>query len=587
MIPTSQAYKDMMLGLEMASRIVITIEGNGEPVTLTDKDIVKGSVSVNWRASNNKELGFGTCYASSFSFTSFTQVDIEIEGGYLKITPTLYFAVDGGEQEVPLGVFYCSEPTVFVKTTAYECYDAMLFFDKPIASRLSGTAYNILAYFASECGVPFGSTSQEVSRMPNSSQTLVIDPSDVSTMRDALGLISRVLGAYCIIGRDGKLYVRQFHITSDMVLERQRRSKTSFSGYQTIFAGVQCRFRAEQNFYPYRLVERDYGIIMDLGDIPIIEDDERAKRAILERIWLYLKDVQYYPCEIEMVGDPSIEAGDMLTTKNREGYDRNILLTSVTYNWRQISSILSEGANPQIKAVSTAEKRTQNQQEQAQKWSQVVTTTFVNANPLTIGDSTRTELTDLRFTTEKNLTAIFGAEIPVYSDGDGIVVLEYEDNGVVGDTVRARVHEGYNLITLVNHLYYEANSIVNLKVRGSSEAIGSGTAPTVAVDADSIRSYIFAQGIITEAPWDGIIIISEHVDYVRTQMVLRGLSETVVLTSQNPAERVLSEVVDDVQTQMQMQSVSDRMTLTLEYGDQILRMGQGHRAGMGRIYVRW
>ena len=586
MIDVSNDYIQMMRGRRLSNRIEITIINGEDEYDLTNDDVVKGSLSINWRASNNRDFNLGTCYASSMSFSSFISVIPEVEGQSVTIIMSGFYKVGNGEQEIHLGVFRCDSPKVQSMVTTYECTDYMLAFDQNVDSRFSGTPYNVLTFICNRCGVPLANTAQQIGHMINSAQTVVIDPERVLTYRDALSYISIILGGYCIIDRSGRLSVRQFHSTPDMDLPRHRRTATTFAGYKTIVNSVKCRFLAEQNFYPYEITDNTReGITVDLGDIPIIDDTDRTKNQILQNIFDLLKTYEYYPCEIGMVSDPCIEAGDMITTKDRYGYDRNIILTSVTFAWRSESNIMSEGGNPKDKSVSTAEKKNKAEQDAIAKVSQIVTATYVNANQITVDDTAEQEITSLRFVTNKDLTAIFGAEIPVYSSGDGYVEITYVNSSIEGDVVKARVHEGYNLITLVNHLHYDPNKIVLLQLMAQTEGIGTGSAPALTIDQDVIRSYIFAQGLEVEAPWDGIIIISEEVAYVRTQMAMYGLSETVAVSVQDPAESTLSEMVTAIQTRMQMRSLSDTMTLTLEYGDQILRMGMGHRSGLGRMFA--
>ena len=589
-ITTSQLFKDIMNGRVYKSRIEVSVSNGTRTILLADKDIVKDSLSANWRSANNKSFSFGTCYAASLSFSAMQGIETQLEGEYLTITPTLYYDLGNDtEQAIPLGVFICDEPTLYIHTTAYDCYDAMLLFDEEIPTRFTGTPYNLLTFICARCGVPFGLTSQQVGAFPNSTYTFTIDPEEVRTYRDALAYISTMLGAYCQIDRQGRLVVRRFHTTPDGVLNRTRRINTGFGGYKTSFAGVKCRFLANQNYEPYEYLARSEGIVVDLGDIPIVENTPAAKNAMLQNIYTsQLADLEYYPCEITMAGDPSIEAGDMLTTKDRSGYDRNILLTSVTFQWRGESEIVSEGANPKITAVTTAEKRQQKQTEQAKDASTVVTATYVNADTISVGSTEDVAISTLRFNTSKDLTAIFGAEIPVYSSGDGYCVITYSDSGIDGDVVRARVHEGYNLITLVNHLYYDASRIVMLQLRAETEALtAGGAAPTLQIAQDTIRTYIFAQGLIAEAPWDGIISIVESIEAVAAVMRLQGLTESVSVTITSDDQSAFTAVLEAITTDMQTQSINDTMDVTFEYGDQIWRCGMGNRAGISRVFAPW
>lgn len=587
MIDVSNDYIQMMRGRRLRNRIRVQIINGEDSYDLENKDIVKGSLSINWRSANNRDFNLGTCYASSMSFSSFISVIPEIEGQSVTIIMTGFYKVGNSEEEIPLGVFRCSSPKVASMVTQYDCSDAMTDFDQNIESRFTGTAFNILSFICERCGVEIGVTAYQVSQMLNSEQILTIDPERVLTYRDALSYVAIILGGYCIIDRSGRLVVRQFHTVPDMELPRHRRTSATFAGYKTIVNGVRCRFLADQNYYPYEIIDDTIeGIVVDLGDIPIISDTDRVKTQILTNIYNLLRGVEYYPCEIGMVSDPSIEAGDMITTKDRYGYDRNIILTSVTFAWRSESTILSEGGNPKDKAVSTAEKKNKVEQDAIAKASQIVTATYVNGNPITVDDSSLQEIVSLRFATNKDLTAVFGAEIPVYSDGDGYVAISYWDAGEEGDVVKARVHEGYNLITLVNHLHYDPNRIVLLQLKAQTEALtNGGTAPEVTIAQDSIRSYIFAQGLETEEPWDGIITISENIGYVESRLALYGITDGVTVEVKLPVSASIDEFVGRITSEMQIYDISDTITVELEYGEQYLRCGAGHRAGNGRMFA--
>ena len=587
MISTSQAYKDLMMSPVMESRMVVTIFDGTNTTTLTDRDLVAGTFTINWRSSNNRTLCLGTTYAASLSFSAFKQVNTVVEGQYLVVTPTIYYNIGGGNEEViPLGVFRCDSPVNFKRTTDYECYDFMLALDEMVTSRFTGTPYNLLNFICSECGVTLGNTSQQIGAMVNGSQLLVIDPKSVRTYRDAVSYISIILGGYCQFGRDGKFYVRQFHQTADMTLPRKRRTTaTSFAGYHTQFCGVTCRFLADQNYYPYDYnnPEMDVGIIMDLGDIPVVEDTIRNKQIVLQNIYSAIQNLEYYPCDITYAGDASIEAGDMLATPDAAGYLKNVMLTSVTFDWRRDCQLLSEGANPKMGKVTTEAKKTSNAISNVSQNNAVITSTFVNPSAITVGSSAQQEITNLKFVTNKDLTAIFGAEIPVQSSGDGYVEITYVDSGIDGDVVKARVHEGYNLITLVNHLHYDSGRVVLLQLKAKTEGIGSGSAPTLTISQDTIRSYVFAQGIETDAQWDGIISITDSVDYVEAVLALYGITDGVVVSTYVPIDDALTDIIAAATAALDVYGITEDVSIGLEYGDQILRMGQGHRAGAGRM----
>lgn len=582
MIDTSAAYKKMMNGAWVRSRIEIDVTNGREIKHLRNRDIVRESLNGNWRASNNQAFSLGTCYSAALNFSSTQRIPTRVEGEFLTITPAvIYDNGNGTEERFDLGVFRCDTVTAYPKTTSYECYDLMLALDRPVTSRVGGTAYFLLDFIADKCEIILGNTAAEIGAMINSTELLYLDPRYLSTYRDALSQIAIILGGYAIFGRDGKLYIRHFHTTPDRELARKRRTSSSFATYKTYFYGIKCRFLADQNFYTYESNSqtREDGVVLDLGDISIVENDPFHKQQILDNIFSLIRDIEYTPASINMVGDPSIEPGDMIETKDRDGYTKTILLTSVTYNWRKECEILSEGSNPKLGKVTTAQKKTQKQVETSTANNTVVTATYKNADIITITGASAKEITSLKFATLKNLTAIFGAEVPVYASGDGYINITYNDNGVDGDTVTARVHPGYNLITLVNHLYYETGRIVNLKLNAEAEAIGTGTAPTITIDSDKIRSYIFAQGIEVETPWDGTIILTDAAAYIEAIMEAYGLTGACTLSTVNPDEHRLTEAAAAIQAGVQGIGLSDIIDLTIPYIDSINYAGENYRAG--------
>ena len=148
------------------------------------------------------------------------------------------------------------------------------------------------------------------------------------------------------------------------------------------------------------------------------------------------------------------------------------------------------------------------------------------------------------------------------------------------------MHTGYNLITLVNHLHYDPNRIVLLQLKAKTEPWATGVlAPTITIAQDSIRSYIFAQGLETEEPWDGIITISENIGYVESRLALYGITDGISVDVRLPVSASVDEYLDHVTSGMQMYGISDTITVGLEYGEQYLRCGAGHRAGNGRMFA--
>ena len=570
MFPVSNDYRAMMGTHKIASRIEMTITSDFHVEELTDKHLLDNSVTINWRAANNRDFNLGSCY---FAILKFSTVNAGFGHGGLDpatVTLTAFFETEDGEEEIPLGVFRADKVKEHTKTVSWECVDDMVLFDKTVEDETSGTAYWLFNHFCTKCGVTLGSTLNEINNMVNAQETYYIDPRVVLTYRDAMFYVASLIGAFCAIGRDGKLYVKQFHMTSDLTITTNRSKEETVSGLCR-FKGVECRFLAEQNFYPYKyVVDNRVGTVLDLGDIPIVMDTEAKKNALLKN--LFDNMLVYYEwemCNIRIVGDPSIEAGDTITYVGTNGSSHIHLLTSVTYELKGDSTLLSEGQDTLANSVSSSRKRSAQYAEASSEEAQVVTVTYTNAMPVSIEGGDNDMLSLLRFVTNKEVTTIFGAELPIYSDGEGLITLTYANSGIEGDVVKARLHEGYNLVTLVNHMHYDANSIVNLTLEAVTSGIGQGDAPDITIDAGAIKTYVFAQGISGEAAWDGIIVLDDDIDISITPITSDEITDAVSVELINVVRATLTDGVHANIERLRtiVDEPGNAVTITLEYVD--------------------
>ena len=60
MIDVSNDYIEMMTGRRLRNRIRVQIINGEDSYDLENKDIVKGSLSINWRSSNNRDFNLGS-----------------------------------------------------------------------------------------------------------------------------------------------------------------------------------------------------------------------------------------------------------------------------------------------------------------------------------------------------------------------------------------------------------------------------------------------------------------------------------------------------------------------------------------------
>ena len=124
-----------------------------------------------------------------------------------------------------------------------------------------------------------------------------------------------------------------------------------------------------------------------------------------------------------------------------------------------------------------------------------------------------------------------------------------------------------------------------LQLKAQTEGIGNASAPTLTIAQDTIRAYIFAQGIEAQEPWDGIISISEDIAYVDSVLALYGITDGVSVEVNVPIFDALSQAVPAITPSLNLYGVRDTVVLKFEYGDHIIRMGMGQRAGLGKMFA--
>ena len=245
MYSTSLKYKQAIAKKLVGSRMVITITTtNNDVITITDSKIVPGSVSYTNKASKNNSFNYGSAYVGEFNMT-ILNVDDSIDRYELygaKVEPVYYQKLENNEEEaIPIGEFYVSEPKRTKKNIALKCYDAMTKFDVPQIIDTFGTAYELLDFLCTTCGVTLGMTEEEVEAMPNGTQQLTMSAERVPACRDAISYISAVLCGFATIDRSGQLVIRQFSGSSDVTISNGRRTVSTISDYQTYFLGIKAR----------------------------------------------------------------------------------------------------------------------------------------------------------------------------------------------------------------------------------------------------------------------------------------------------------------------------------------------------------
>lgn len=581
MFDVSEKFKKSIKGTSVKSRISGTITLTDEKKTVipfSDKDIIEGSLSINNKCLNNNDFSFGAVYVGEMSATFYNE-RIDRYSLYNAEITLSYFLIfdDGSEEEVPLGTYWVDEATRTKKLIQVKCYDAMTKFDVNLEEETSGTAFELLAFICEKIGVELGTSEAELSGMCNPQAELSMNSERVGTYRDMISYISTVMGGFATINRFNQLVVKQFHLKPDDTVSSRRRTSSTIHDYETFFSGVTVRFIANTNYYPYTEEEQRDGLILNLGDIPIIQGLEEFKHEVLHNIFEVVKNVRYVPSSFSMVSDPSIELGDGLTLENVNGGQDNVFCLVTGFNWtyHKEEKIYSEGSDALLYKVSSKAKKDLENLEVELSTKNIVVKNYTNSDEFRF--TKETEIIKMSYSASVSTTAILLVTIPITMSADGNLKLTYFRNAIQAETITKYLEKGEHFVTFSNYFPCEANGIYRLVISAQVEAVESdirkheakivslidyvkklglnkttdtfdiGTAPdvvkhTVLKDAEitpefvespvdmkapvafipetGIKVSLFGQGLNASTKWDGTFDVSEMIQDVELPSIM-------------------------------------------------------------------
>ena len=309
---------------------------------ISDQDIIKGSLSINNRCVNGSSFEYGAVYQGELNIT--LMVDAGRYSLYdKKISLTAHYVLEDEEVSIPLGQWKISTPERSRKLLNIKALDAMSDFSEIIPEAFTGTTYEMLTAACTACGVPLGMTQAEVESLTNGTVSFYANTEHFDTYRDLLSYLGKCTCTFAMIDRHGALVLKEYGTEPVRIIPDTRRSNTVVADYETYHKGVRMRFLADTNFFPYEKGKEGDGITMDLGDIPIVTGTPEQKQAVCDAIYAKLSSVRYTPASfVQLVGDPTLELGDMITVDGQNTY-------VMAYTWTHHGSMRIQGVGDDAK----------------------------------------------------------------------------------------------------------------------------------------------------------------------------------------------------------------------------------------------
>lgn len=537
----SNAYKEALY----ESYIVrSTITGNitaptGEIYDLTDNDIIPGSLSKNNKCVNGSSFELGSVFQGELNVTLRKTLDrYRINGGSITFTEHRYLK-DGTAEDVKIGKFYIASADRKGKLTTIKAVDRMDLLEKDVADNMVGTPYELLFMLSEKCGVELAQTEEEIGELPNGSEMFSVYVDTTGTYRDMAAYLGMVTGTFVTINVDDRLELRQYALADCMEIPAWKRSSgsTVIADYVTYYRGITARFIAENNYAAYTYEDNTItgGLMLDLGDIPIVRGLPERKYALLETLFAMIRQIVYIPAEFTLVtSDAALELGDRIGIN---GENASTYITNYNWIYHGSEKIKGVGDNPRLKAAGDKNtKRLANMEEEI-KAKDIIVHSYTNASALTIGAEEQTIIT-FNFATIADTHPVFLATLPLSMDRDGNLVLRYYLDGVQGDVLREYLQRGDHFVTISNHFAVEKDKRIMLQVTAATEYHDSDTRrqeaaikalenfaetgeyaptetdksiPAAGIARGAIRAVLYAQGMAGAAAWDGTITVSETV----------------------------------------------------------------------------
>ncbi len=383
------------------------------------KEIVKGSGYISRQCCGSTEIELGTVYAAEMGITLLSDIDrYTLEDAQVTLVFHLVLADDSVE-DVPMGVFEVSEANRLAKCLELKAYDFMLRFDKSFNGfETVGTAYDFIALCCKRCKVEFANKRAEIDAMPNGGVTIsVYTENDIETCRDVLFYVAQVLGGFFIINREGKLELRKYGKDPVMKVEQRHRFSSSFSDFITRYTAVSSTNKQTQ-IAEYYALDSDNGLTMNLGVNPFLQFGLKETREMLCRnILTDLSVIRYVPFDSDIIGNPALDPGDVLTFTGGQADEGQIIcITSIRQKIGGKQSLKCVGKNPRLaQAKSRNDKNISgllNQIEDNAKTGKIGIHTFTNASAHEIGQ-TRVKLVSIQFASSEENHMQFFAQVVV------------------------------------------------------------------------------------------------------------------------------------------------------------------------------
>ena len=292
----------------------------------------------------------GTCAGSAkivFAkvITSFRKLD--------KVYPEIGLLVDGTYEWVKMGEYFINDIEIDRnrKTTELELMDGMFKLNREYVTDLTYPAEirNVIKEICLKTGIELANETMGIASMNYRIDKVPKDKK--MTFRDVLGLSAQMLGMSCFFNREGKLEVKELTdsgivITADSYfMHGLTKSEIEYQ-----IAGITCKKDKETLTVGLRT-----GRSLEIENVLMYQ-------SALDNLYHNIKDIRYYPFNLNYQGHLLLDVGQWVTIKTNTGETFKSPVLSQSFNFKgglrgRISADSKAGNDAQYSYAGTITKK--------------------------------------------------------------------------------------------------------------------------------------------------------------------------------------------------------------------------------------